>query len=56
MFLLFAGYNYYPEGGWHDYVGSFATIESAMEHVITLKSDWYHIVSGGVIVKNSRSY
>jgi len=28
-FLLFAGQNYYPDGGWHDFVKSFDTYEEA---------------------------
>jgi hypothetical protein len=28
-FLLFAGYDYYPHGGWNDFKGAFDTIEEA---------------------------
>jgi len=45
-YLLFVCHQYEPEGGWHDFRGSFVTLESArswarhdMHH-----SNWYHIV------------
>lgn len=30
-YILFAGHNYYPEGGFDDFHGSFETIEAAKE-------------------------
>ncbi len=51
MFLLFAGDTYYPSGGWEDYRGSFATLESAVD--AAKGWDWYHVVAGGVIVRES---
>lgn len=35
-FLLFAGFNYYPEGGWSDFRGSFDTAEEAALHYETV--------------------
>lgn len=29
-YLLFVGYNYYPSGGWDDFVNSYDTVEEAM--------------------------
>lgn len=42
-YLLFAGEYYYPSGGFHDYKGSFETINDARSNVM-LHHDWYHIV------------
>lgn len=52
-FLLFYGSNYYPEGGWNDYYGSYDSIDAAKDKIIadnmdndSLKFvDWYHIVA-----------
>lgn len=50
MFLLFNGYEYYPEGGFDDFSGSFETIEDAKQKHDEGKSDgdqfsWGHIVN-----------
>lgn len=50
MYLLFAGDSYYPCGGWHDFEGSFISIEDAMERLDSIRCDWWHIVLGGKIV------
>jgi len=44
-YLLFAGEQYYPGGGWHDYRGSFASFTEARDRAGEIKGDWYHIVS-----------
>jgi hypothetical protein len=46
MFLLFAGSEYYPSGGWHDLVGAFSTMEEAMTYYDEkLKHyGWAHVV------------
>lgn len=45
MFLVFAGSNYYPDGGWEDFEGVFPTLEAALGAVTNgRKSDWWHIV------------
>lgn len=55
-FLLFAGNNYYPSGGWDDYVDSYSTLEEAKavgEDRLKSRADWSHIVDirvGGVVV------
>ena len=55
MFLLFAGDNYYPEGGWRDFQGAFMSIEAAEEHFRTYdRFDWGHIVAGVQVVKYLR--
>lgn len=50
--MLFAGMSHYPSGGWRDYKGAFPSMEDAVEFVANQSSiDWWHIVSGGEIVK-----
>lgn len=41
-YLLFCGYDYYPSGGWSDFVGSYDSILEAHRGMIF--KDWYHIV------------
>lgn len=49
-FLLFAGPNYYPSGGWEDFIGAFDTQQEAQAEYDTRSkkksSDyhWYQIV------------
>ncbi len=31
MYLLFAGYSYYPRGGMHDMVGKYPSLEEAVK-------------------------
>jgi hypothetical protein len=45
-FLVFAGDDYYPSGGWHDLVGDFDSLEEARN--VATKSEkrghWSHII------------
>ncbi len=47
MFYLFAGFDYYPEGGARDYQGYGVTIENARYALSVLRDrqsfDWWHI-------------
>lgn len=52
-YIVFAGYNYYPRGGWRDFKDSFKTeaeaIETAKAYVLCSipgnnRVDWSHIV------------
>lgn len=43
--LLFAGAQYYPNGGWGDFVGAFRSLEGALEAAANTKCDWWHIIS-----------
>ena len=43
-YILFAGSNYYPLGGFDDLKGRFATVEDAKKHAQRAGYDWYHIV------------
>ena len=51
-FLVFSGDYYYPSGGWHDFHGSFDTLEEA--NGSQPKGEWAHIfdMDTGEIVDN----
>lgn len=59
-YLLFAGDNYYPMGGFDDFRGDFDTIELAEQHLKACFSDvdWAHIVDRDtrVIIKKYNQY
>ena len=42
-YLLFSGEDYYPEGGWLDYCGAFATIEEAKSN-LARGMEWAQVV------------
>lgn len=50
MYLLFAGFHYYPSGGWDDFIGSFDSVQAcldALKSICAQKThyeDWYQIV------------
>jgi hypothetical protein len=47
-FLLFATWDYYPSGGWNDFVGAFKTQKAAMVAIQTTArqhGDRFHVVS-----------
>jgi hypothetical protein len=47
QYLVFAGSDYYPSGGWKDFKGSFDSIDEAKKFLNTeeLRSyDWWQIV------------
>ena len=45
-YLVFAGSDYYPCGGWEDFRSSHDTIKEAKESVVAAggKEDWWHIL------------
>jgi hypothetical protein len=48
-YLLFAGKNYHPNGGWKDRIGSYETITAAIVEYKRLTNgisdlDWMHVV------------
>lgn len=53
MFLLFAGYNFYPCGGWDDYQGKYDSLDNALEAAALGKWDWWHVVAEGRIIRTS---
>ena len=57
MFLVFAGMEYYPSGGWEDFIGTADSLEAARVVAETQSDggdDWYHIVSDMKIVENGK--
>jgi len=53
-FLLFAGDNYYPRGGWDDFRGSYDSLEEALA-APRHNDNWWHVVDShlGTVVKGS---
>ena len=45
-FLLFAGDEYYPTGGWGDFISDFDTLEEVKKDILSGRfyKDWYQIV------------
>jgi hypothetical protein len=43
-FYLFAGYNYYPAGGWDDFNDSFDSVDEAIKIGKEHPGDWYHVI------------
>jgi hypothetical protein len=59
QFALFCCENYYPEGGWKDFQGTFATLEEATAAGRAYQNEsfgrWYHVVDlsiGSVVEEN----
>ena len=45
QYLLFAGFSYYPSGGWNDFIDSFDTNEEALTYKKENDNyDWYHVI------------
>ena len=44
-YLVFSGDNYYPSGGWNDFIRAFETLEDAMflAKVKAKENDWVHV-------------
>lgn len=59
MYLLFAGYTYYPDGGWGDFHGKYETEADAVEganKALDDGCDWWHVVDMATmkITKNGK--
>lgn len=61
-YLLFAGQEYYPSGGWFDFRGSYDDCEAAVDVSKTLGTVWesywwYHVVDSttGLMVKEGET-
>ncbi len=39
-FLLFSGPQYYPGGGWDDFIDSFDSLEEAQQYIADKCSEW----------------
>jgi len=45
VFLLFGGQDFYPNGGWGDFLGSFPTPYEALAEIGSRDGlDWWHVV------------
>jgi hypothetical protein len=44
QFMVFAGDNYYPCGGFDDFGGDFDLLSEAIAKAASYKKDWWHIV------------
>ena len=44
-YLLFAGDEYYPAGGWQDYRGRFNSLNEAIKAAAKLTWGWWQIVN-----------
>ena len=59
-YLLFAGDDYYPKGGWRDFQDGFNTLEDALKGAANAKKDWWHVVdmqaSGFPVIGSSTDY
>ena len=56
-FLIFAGLEYYPMGGWGDFYDSAETVEDALEKLAHAQcNDWWQIVDSttGTVVKTKK--
>ena len=61
-YLLFMGSNYYPSGGWEDFVGSFPSVEGALVYALEghgHSRDWFQVVdliSGEIVRQGKEDY
>lgn len=53
-YLVFAGADYYPSGGWEDYRGEYAGLEQARNTARTSNEDWYQIVHDNKVIESGR--
>lgn len=44
MYLVFAGDNYYPCGGFKDFKGEFESLTAAFRYIAITPCEWYHVV------------
>lgn len=54
-FLVFAGENYCPRGGWRDFQGSFATQDEAIEAAELYPGQWWEVVdlTTGTVIRTN---
>lgn len=43
-YMLFGGSEYYPLGGFNDFLGAFNSKEDALSEAIRQDCDWYHVI------------
>ena len=51
MFAVFVGDNYYPSGGWDDFVGMYVTFDEAYAVAQHHSGDWAHVVNINTLEK-----
>lgn len=56
-YLVFLGDNYYPQGGWGDFKGSFDLLEESLNYIKSQKISysWAHVVFKNKILKQART-
>ena len=56
MLLVFGGANYYPSGGWSDFLGTAGNLDEAKtllkEKGYTGYGTWYQVVSGMEVISS----
>ena len=50
MFYLFAGYDYYPDGGVYDFKAQSEVIQDLRDKTVGQSEDWWHIADENMIV------
>lgn len=50
-YYLFAFYQYYPRGGWNDFIESFDNLDDVFKSLDELEFDFAHVVHYGKVVK-----
>ena len=56
-YYVFAGSQYHPRGGMHDFVGRVATLPEAYRLLANRTCDWWHIVENDRIIdQGERQY
>ena len=53
MFYLFAGYDYYPEGGAHDFKAQSEVTQDLRDQTAGLSEDWWHIADETMTIVES---
>ena len=55
-YLLFAGSEHYPRGGWKDFRSRHGSLVLALESAANAECDWWHIIDldTGEIVKEGK--
>lgn len=48
-YLLFAWDQYYPSGGWNDFIGCFDSFEEAQQFLSNINCDEWQIIDNGTI-------
>ena len=57
-FLVFAGDESYPSGGWKDFKGSFDTDVEYLQHLVGMRFDWCHVIeatTGATVFESKKS-